>query len=73
MRGVEDIKECFPAKDSTANGCETGVECCIPEVEFFKMSRREIIGEKVEDLPKLIDPILPWGNRQGQFVIFEWS
>ncbi|KAF6026516.1 hypothetical protein EB796_015179 [Bugula neritina] len=58
-----DIKECSPTADDP--GCSDD-ECCIPEQEFFKVSKRDDILP-IEELK----PIFPWGNREGRCVQYK--
>ena len=64
-----DIKACSPTKDDGETGCDVD-ECCIPEMEFFKVSKRD---EPVLMKPDIMDlkPVFPWGNRAGECKLYD--
>lgn len=62
-----DIKECMPGQDDT--GCDVD-ECCIGEMEFFKMSKRD---EPVPVSMPELKPMYPFGRRQGNITPTHWT
>jgi len=57
-----DIKACHPSKADGEKGCDAD-ECCIPEMEFFKVSKRDVMPDIMD-----LKPVFPWGNRAGRCV-----